>query len=41
MGLSPKYYEMLLGKRVIKAIKQGTPMSWDLIINDHSENSQQ
>ena len=31
MGLSPKYYEVLLGKRVKKAIKRGTPASWDLL----------
>lgn len=30
-GLSPKYYDILLGKKVKKAIKRGTPMSWDLI----------
>lgn len=31
MGLPPKYYDMLIGKRVSKAVKKGTPVSWDLI----------
>ena len=30
-GLPPKYYDSLLGKKVVKAVKKGTPMSWDLI----------
>jgi len=30
-GLAPKYYELLLGKKVTREIKRGTPMSWDLI----------
>lgn len=30
-GLSPKYYEMLLGKKVNQPVKKGTPVSWDLI----------
>lgn len=31
LGLSPKYYDELLGKRVSKDVKRGTPMSWDLL----------
>ena len=31
LGLPPKYLETLLGKRVTKPIKRGTPMSWELI----------
>lgn len=31
LGLSPKYYESLLGKRVNQSVKRGTPASWDLI----------
>jgi pseudaminic acid synthase len=31
MGLSPKYYEELLGKRVNKDVVRGTATSWDLI----------
>ncbi len=30
-GLAPKYYDQLLGKRVSRAVKRGTPVSWDLI----------
>lgn len=30
-GLSPRYYDMLLGKAVNKDVKRGTPVSWDLI----------
>ena len=32
LGLSPKYYEPLLGKQVISDVKRGTPLSWDLVI---------
>ena len=31
LGLPPKYYEMLLGKRVNRAVKRGTPTSLDMI----------
>jgi pseudaminic acid synthase len=31
LGLAPKYYEQLLGKRVNRDVKKGTPVSWDLI----------
>jgi N-acetylneuraminate synthase len=30
-GLPPKYLETLLGKRVGRAVRAGTPMSWDLL----------
>ncbi|MFC3886643.1 pseudaminic acid synthase [Bacillus songklensis] len=30
-GLSPKYYDVLLGKQVQQNVKKGTPVSWDLI----------
>jgi pseudaminic acid synthase len=30
-GLSPKYYDVLLGKQVNQNVKKGTPVSWDLI----------
>lgn len=29
-GLPPKYYDILLGKRVNQAVKKGTPVSWSL-----------
>lgn len=31
LGLSPKYFDILLGKKVTKNLKKGTPVSWDLI----------
>lgn len=30
-GLEPKYYEVLLGKKINRAVKKGTPLSWDLM----------
>lgn len=30
-GLPPKYLDQLLGKRVARAVKRGTPVRWDLI----------
>ena len=34
LGLEPKYFSLLLGRHVTKAVKAGTPMSWDLILAD-------
>lgn len=31
LGLPPKYFEQVIGKRAKQAIKRGTPISWDLI----------
>jgi len=31
LGLPPKYYEMLLGRKVNKDVKRGAPMGWDLL----------
>jgi N-acetylneuraminate synthase len=31
LGLSPKYFDLLLGKRVAKDVKKGTPASWELL----------
>jgi N-acetylneuraminate synthase len=30
-GLSPKYIDQLLGRRVTRAVKRGTPAAWDLV----------
>ena len=30
-GLPPKYYKKLLGMKVVKNVKKGSPISWDLI----------
>jgi N-acetylneuraminate synthase len=31
LGLPPKYIDQLLGKRISRAAKRGTPMSWELL----------
>jgi sialic acid synthase SpsE len=31
LGLSPKYRDIILGKRIKKGVLAGTPVSWDLI----------
>jgi pseudaminic acid synthase len=31
LGLPPKYFDLLLGRRVNRDVKMGTPVSWDLI----------
>jgi N-acetylneuraminate synthase len=30
-GLAPKHYELVLGRRVVKDVKRGTPVSWGLL----------
>jgi N-acetylneuraminate synthase len=30
-GLAPKFFDVLLGRRVTRAVKKGTPATWDLI----------
>jgi pseudaminic acid synthase len=32
LGLAPKYYEMLLGKRIARDASKGTPVSWELVL---------
>jgi N-acetylneuraminate synthase len=34
-GLPPKYYEELLGIRVVKKISKGTPMNWGIVKNNY------
>lgn len=31
LGLPPKFYDLLLGRRVNRDVKKGTPMSWELL----------
>ena len=31
LGLSPKYFDLLLGKKVNQDVKRGTPVSWDMV----------
>ena len=30
-GLPPKYFEILIGKKVNQDVKRGTPMKWELL----------
>ena len=30
-GISPKYFDNIIGKKVKKSIKRGTPVNWDLV----------
>lgn len=30
-GLAPKHFDQLLGRRVVKTVKKGTPASWDML----------
>ena len=32
-GLPPKYYELMLGKKIAKDAPKGTPLSWDLLLD--------
>ena len=31
LGLAPKYHELVIGKKINRDVKKGTPLSWDLI----------
>ena len=31
LGLDPRYFEIMLGKKINKAVKRGTALSFDLI----------
>ena len=31
MGLPPKYYDIILGRRINRDTKKGTPMAWGLL----------
>lgn len=33
-GLAPKYYDLLLGKRVSCDVSKGTPVSWELVLGE-------
>ncbi|MBD2691077.1 pseudaminic acid synthase [Anabaena catenula] len=32
LGLPPKYYQVLLGKKVTKNLNRGTPLEWDILL---------
>ena len=36
VGLPPKYYDLILGKRASSDLKKGTPFSWNLILGNKS-----
>ena len=31
LGVKPKYFELLLGRKINQNVKKGTPLSWDLV----------
>lgn len=31
-GLPPKYFDVLLGKQVVKDVRKGTPLTWELLV---------
>jgi N-acetylneuraminate synthase len=31
LGLPPKFYDQLIGRKVRRAVRRGTPMSWDIV----------
>ena len=31
LGLAPKYYDIILGRRVNKDVERGTPVQWELM----------
>jgi N-acetylneuraminate synthase len=31
LGISPKYYDILIGKAVNRDVKRGSPMNWELL----------
>jgi N-acetylneuraminate synthase len=37
LGLPPKYFDSLLGKRVGRAVRCGTPMGWELLASAEDE----
>lgn len=34
LGLATKYQELFLGKRVVKDVRKGTPLAWDLLFSE-------
>lgn len=38
-GLSPKYYEEILGKQAARDIPRGTPLAWELIVSASASGS--
>jgi N-acetylneuraminate synthase len=38
LGLPPKYLELVRGARVARAVRRGTPLSWDLLIRQAEQS---
>jgi len=36
LGLPPRYYDLLIGMKVTKSVKAGTPLSWDLVLTSNN-----
>ncbi|MBJ6724835.1 pseudaminic acid synthase [Geomesophilobacter sediminis] len=34
LGLAPKFLELFLGKKVVRDVKKGTPLDWDLLLSE-------
>ncbi len=39
LGLPPKYFETLIGRRVGRAVRRGTPMSWELLTSADDDHA--
>lgn len=37
LGLAPKYYDQLLGRRLARDARRGTPLSWELFIDEETD----
>lgn len=33
LGLSPKYYDLILGRKLVCSVKRGNPVTWDLLLS--------
>ncbi|RSL35111.1 pseudaminic acid synthase [Salibacterium salarium] len=36
LGLPPKYYDILLGKKITKSATLGTPLTWDYVVSEET-----
>lgn len=37
-GLHPRFYNILIGKKVSRDVKKGTPVTWDIVLNSGDTN---
>ena len=33
LGLPPKYYDLILGRKLVRGVKRGNPVTWDLLLS--------